>query len=133
MRLMLDTNTCIHLIKRKPPAIADRFKDYSVGDIGISSITLAELEFGVAKSRDRDRNRQALDEFVLPLEVAGFDERAAKAYGTIRSNLEGRGAPIGSLDTLIAAHAASLGVTLVTSNTREFLRVDNLAVVDWIS
>ena len=131
MELMLDTNTCIYLIKRKPPGVLKRLEAYAVGDIGISSITLAELQFGVAKSRERERNRQALEEFVLPLEVAVFDQRAAETYGVVRSFLEAKGTPIGSLDTLIGAHAVSLGVTFVTNNTREFGRIRNLNVVDW--
>jgi tRNA(fMet)-specific endonuclease VapC len=131
MELMLDTNTCIYLIKRKPPGVLKRLEAYAVGDIGISSITLAELQFGVAKSRERERNRQALEEFVLPLEIAVFDQSAAETYGVVRSFLEAKGTPIGSLDTLIGAHAVSLGVTFVTNNTREFGRIRNLNVVDW--
>jgi tRNA(fMet)-specific endonuclease VapC len=131
MKFMLDTNTCIYIIKQKPSKVLMRFKKYSVGDIGISSITLAELQYGVAKSLHIQRNQFALDEFVLPLEIAGFDENAAMTYGTVRSYLERVGKPIGSLDTLIGSHALSLGVTLVTNNTREFKRIKKLNVVDW--
>lgn len=131
MKFMLDTNICIYIIKQKPSKVLMRFKKYSVGDIGISSITLAELQYGVAKSLHIQRNQLALNEFVLPLEIAGFDEKAAMAYGTVRSYLEKIGKPIGSMDTLIGAHALSLGVTLVTNNTREFKRIKKLKVVDW--
>jgi tRNA(fMet)-specific endonuclease VapC len=102
-----------------------------VGDIGISSITLAELRFGVEKSRQVEKNRQALDEFILPLELADFDGKAADSYGKVRALLEREGKPIGSMDMLICAHALSLGVTLVTNNTGEFRQVRNLKIADW--
>lgn len=132
MRLMLDTNTCIALIKRKPVHALQKFSEYQVGDIGISAVTLAELRYGVSKSQHQARNQTALDEFMLPLEVAAFDEQATVAYGVLRAALEKQGTPIGPLDTMIAAHALSLRVTLVTNNTREFNRVSELMVVDWI-
>jgi tRNA(fMet)-specific endonuclease VapC len=131
MKFMLDTNTCIYIIKQKPSKVLMQFRKYSVGDIGISSITLAELQYGVAKSLHAQKNQLALNEFVLPLEVAGFDEKAARTYGAVRSYLEKIGNPIGSLDILIGAHALNLGVTLVTNNTREFKRIKKLKVVNW--
>jgi len=91
MRYMLDTNICIALIKRKPPKAIRRFDRLSAGDVGISGITLAELRYGVAKSQNIDRNTQALEEFLLPLEIADFDEGAASAYGTVRADLENAG------------------------------------------
>ena len=133
MKLMLDTNICIYIIKQQPAAVLKRFLEYQIGDICISSITLAELRFGVAKSTHRDKNANALDEFIVPLEIATFDDAAALAYGDIRATLESAGTPIGSMDMLIAAHAVSLGVTLVTNNTREFVRVAGLTIVDWSS
>ena len=133
MKLMLDTNTCIALIKRKPVQALQKFSEYQVGDIGISAVTLAELRYGVAKSQHQASNQVALDEFMLPLELAAFDEQATLAYGVLRAVLEKQGTPIGPLDTMIAAHALSLGVTLVTNNTREFNRVPGLTVVDWIN
>lgn len=132
MRLMLDTNTCIALIKRKPVNALQKFNKYQVGDIGISAVTLAELRYGVSKSQHQAKNQTALDEFILPLEVAAFDEQATVAYGVLRAALEKQGTPIGPLDTMIAAHALSLSVTLVTNNTREFNRVPKLTVIDWI-
>ena len=131
MKLMLDTNTCIYVIKNKPPKVLKRFVSHSVGDIGISSITLAELQYGVAKSQHAQKNKEALEEFILPLEIADFDEKAAKSYGTVRATLEKAGRPIGAMDLLIGAHALCLGATLVTSNTREFRQIKNLSVVDW--
>ncbi|MDA8105880.1 MAG: type II toxin-antitoxin system VapC family toxin [Nitrospiraceae bacterium] len=131
MKYMLDTNICIYLIKQKPPKVLRRFKDHSVGDIGISSITLAELRFGVEKSQQIHNNRQALEEFILPLEIADFDEGAAVIYGVVRAALEKAGTPVGSMDMLIGAHALSLDLTLVTNNVREFKQIKNLKVVDW--
>ena len=131
MKFMLDTNICIAIIKRKPPQVLKRFTAYKVGEIGISWVTLAELEFGVAKSQYLEKNQVALDEFVLPLEIANFDGETAKVYGRVRATLEKKGTPIGALDTMIAAHAMALGATLVTNNTREFSRIDGLTVVNW--
>lgn len=133
MKVMLDTNTCIAIIKRKPPQVLKRFDAYKVGEIGISWVTLAELEFGVAKSQHLEKNQAALDEFVLPLEIANFDCETARVYGRVRATLEKKGAPIGSLDMMIAAHALRLGVTLATNNTREFSRIKGLTIVDWLA
>ena len=132
MKLLLDTNICIFIIKQRPVTVLNRFLEYQVGDIGISSITLAELRYGVAKSTHREKNAKALDEFVIPLEVVSYDESAAHVYGDIRAALEKAGTPIGSMDMLIAAHAVSLGIPLVTNNTREFIQVPSLNIIDWI-
>jgi tRNA(fMet)-specific endonuclease VapC len=132
MKVMLDTNTCIAIIKRKPPQVLKRFNTYKVGEIGISWVTLAELEFGVAKSQHVQKNHEALDEFILPLEIANFDREVARVYGRIRAILEKKGTPIGSLDTMIGAHALALGVTLATNNTKEFSRIKGLTIVDWL-
>lgn len=133
MKLMLDTNICIYIIKQQPVAVLKRFLEYRLGDIGISSITLSELRYGVAKSTYQEKNAKALDEFIIPLEVLSFDEEAARIYGDIRAALEKAGTPIGAMDMLIAAHAVSLGIPLVTNNTREFARIPTLTVVDWIA
>jgi len=131
MKYMLDTNICIYIIKQKPEKVLRHFKSHSIGDIGISSITLAELRFGVEKSQQIQNNRQALEEFILPLEISDFDEKAAVIYGAVRAALEKAGTPVGDMDMLIGAHALSLGVTLVTNNTREFRQIKNLKIVDW--
>ena len=131
MKLMLDTNICIYLIKEHPASVLDRFAAHPVGDIGVSVITLAELEYGVAKSSRPARNRAALEQFVSPLEIAPFDRRATAAYGRLRTILERKGQPIGSMDLLIAAHAASLDVRLVTHNVKEFGKVPGLHIEDW--
>lgn len=130
--LMLDTNICIYIIKQRPPEVLEHFRDYQIGDIAISSVTLAELRYGVAKSQQKNKNAKALDEFIIPLEILPFDEAATLAYGEVRATLEKLGTPIGSMDLLIAAHAVSLGVTLVTNNVREFIRVPGLNVIDWV-
>jgi tRNA(fMet)-specific endonuclease VapC len=132
MKILLDTDTCIHLIRRQPAEMLQRIKRYSPGDIGISSITMAELSFGAAKGRQHERNKAALADFTAPLEIVPFDAAAAAAYGGLRAALESRGAGIGALDTLIGAHALSLKVTLVTHNTREFARIAGLRLADWV-
>jgi tRNA(fMet)-specific endonuclease VapC len=133
MKFLLDTNICIYIIKQKPSEVLHKFNSYQVGDIGISSITVAELEFGVQKSQFPVKNQQALTQFLLPLQIADFDNAAAIIYGDIRARLEKQGIPIGSLDTLIAAHALSLRVTLITNNVREFSRVPKLKLENWVS
>lgn len=133
MILLLDTNTCIYLIKKRPPEVLRRFDEYAVGDIAVSSVTVAELHFGARKSQRSAQNERALEQFLLPLIVAGFDHDAAIAYARIRASLKKRGTPIGPLDTLIAAHAASLNLTLVTNNVREFERVPDLKLDNWVA
>lgn len=133
MRFMLDTDSCIALIKQKPAKILRKITSLVPGEAGISAITLAELRFGVAKSAQKETNSQALDEFLLPLEIADFDEATADAYGKVRAALEAAGTPIGPLDTQIGAHALSLGAVLVTHNTREFRMIPGLAVEDWLT
>jgi len=131
MELILDTNICIHLIKEHPASVLERFASHTVGGIGISVITLAELEYGVSKSRRPTKNREALDQFISPLEVAPFDRSATAAYGKLRATLERKGRSIGSMDLLIASHALSLDVRLITHNVREFGRVPGLRIEDW--
>jgi len=132
MRYLLDTNICIQIIRRKPSELLSRLTALPVGDIGLSTITVAELHVGVQKSRDPARNAEALTMFLLPLEIADFGYAAAEAYGRIRATLEAAGTPIGPLDTLIAGHAASLDVILVTDNVAEFSRVPGLRIENWL-
>jgi len=129
---MLDTNICIYLIKKKPQGVLKKLAEHKISEDGISAITVAELEYGVAKSAQPDKNRDALDEFLAPFEIISFDDRAALEYGRIRAHLERKGTLIGSMDMLIAAHAQSLGVTLVTNNAKEFKRVPHLRVENWV-
>jgi len=100
-------------------------------DVCVSSVTLSELEYGVAKSGAPDKNKLALAEFMTPIEVMPYDDQVAPHYGRIRAELEAHGQPIGPLDTMIAAHAISLGLTVVTSNEREFRRVPDLKIENW--
>ena len=123
--ILLDTNICIYIINAKPPAVLERFRQYRMGDIGLCSVVAAELAFGVAKS-DSARNRQALEMFLAPLIILPFDTAAVWVYGDMRADLERRGTRIGSLDTMIAAHALSQQALLITNNTREFSKVPGL-------
>lgn len=129
---MLDTDICIALIKRRPPELIGRLQRHKLGDVAISSITLAELSFGVAKSSQPEKNRAALDQFLLPLDVLVFDDVAGNCYGNVRAALEASGTPIAPLDTLIASHALSVNATIVTNNVREFSRVSKLRVENWL-
>ena len=129
--ILLDTNICIYLINNRPPEVLARFRQFGLGEIGISSVVAAELAFGVAKSASA-RNRHALEVFLAPLEILPFDEAAVWAYGDLRADLERRGESIGSLDTMIAAHALSLNALLVTNNTREFAKVKGLLLDNWV-
>ena len=135
MRYLLDTNILVYVLNARPghEAVIERFDREDPQDLAVSSITLAELRYGIARSRRREANRRALRHVLEALNVVPFDARAAERYGTVRADLEAAGKPIGPLDTLIAAHALSLDLTLVTSNTREFSRVRRLRHEDWIS
>src|SRR5688500_10505061 len=114
MLYLLDTNICIYIIKKKPLDVLEKFKKTPLGEIGISSITLAELEYGISKSSNPAKNRIALNQFIIPLEILNFDISASIEYGSIRAKLETQGKIIGPLDTLIAAHARSMNLILVT-------------------
>src|SRR6266498_6047760 len=120
MKYLLDTNICVALIRQKPKELIKQLTAHKPGDIGLSTITIAELVHGAQKSNQTEQNMTALDQFLLPLEIVDFDQSAAVVYGHIRNYLENKGTLIGSMDMLIAAHALSLGVALVTNNTREF-------------
>ena len=131
IKYMLDTNICIYIIKQKPENVIERFRQTSVSDIGVSSITLSELEYGVMKSAKPEQNKLALAQFIAPIEIYAYDDVAAQHYGKIRANLERQGTPIGSLDMLIAAHALSVDSLLITNNESEFKRVSNLKIGNW--
>lgn len=134
MRYLLDTNVLVYVLNARPrhQAVLERFDSEAPEDLAVSSITLAELRYGIAKSRRRESNRRALRRALDALNVVAFDASAAEAYGSVRAELETAGKPIGPLDTLIAAHALSLNLTLVTSNAREFSRVPRLRVENWV-
>ena len=128
---MAHTNICIYIIKKKPAIVFEKFSQLPLGSVGISTITLAELQYGVRKSAQSRKNQLALSQFIIPLEIVEFDPRAAAEYGEIRASLEKSGTPIGPLDTLIAAHARSLKLILITNNEKEFKRVSELNVENW--
>jgi tRNA(fMet)-specific endonuclease VapC len=132
MKAMLDTNICIYIIKRRPHRCSIGLAFSPLGTLVFQASLRAELEYGAAKSAQPRRNREALEEFVSPLDLAPFDRDAAEAYGRIRAALERKGLPIGAMDMLIAAHALSLGANLVTNNETEFRRVSGLRVENWI-
>jgi tRNA(fMet)-specific endonuclease VapC len=131
MRFMLDTNTCVDLIRQRDDRILRKMQRLMPDDLCVSSVTLSELEYGAAKSADPGKNRLALAEFMTPLHVVPYDDTVAPVYGRVRTELERMGTPIGPLDTMIAAHALSLGLTVVTDNEREFRRVPGLKVQNW--
>ena len=131
MRYLLDTNIVIYIIKRRPPEVAARFAELQADELCLSSISLSELLFGAAKSQQPAKAMEAISAIGEVLEIAAFDQAAARAYGPLRAELERQGRPIGALDTLIAAHALSLDATLVTHNIGEFSRVPGLRVEDW--
>jgi len=131
MDYLLDTNICIYIIKKKPINVFEKFKNFTVGDIGISSITLAELQYGIEKSSNAEKNRDALEKFLTPIEIIDYGYDATIEYGKIRAELEKKGVPIGPLDMLIASHAKSLDVILVTNNVREFERISGLRTENW--
>ena len=134
MKYLLDTNICIYIINEKPKKVLRKFEQYPVHEFAISSITHAELQFGVEKSKKKDINQNALDEFLLPLTILPFHgKNLVVCYGEIRAFLESKGKTIGPLDTLIAAHALSLDLTIVTNNITEFSRIPNLRCENWVS
>ncbi len=131
-KYMLETNICIYLMKHQPPQVRARFAECFVGDVVISAITLAELEFGVASSGEaKARNQAALDSLLDDILVASFDAKAARAYGPLRAANRERNKD--ALDKLIASHALSLGVTLVTNNEADFRGFIGLDVENWIN
>ncbi len=133
MKYILDTNICIYIINKKPNEVLRKFELYPVYDFGISSITHAELQYGVEKSKKKNTNQAALDEFLLPLTILPFQgKRLATCYGEIRASLESKGQKIGPLDMLIAAHALSLDLTIISNNIKEFSRVQNLKCENWV-
>lgn len=132
MKLLLDTDVCIAILNRDE-RIQPHLERHSPSELRMSAITLAELRFGVAKSTQPKRAQSNLRVLRSKVAVSPFDEEATERYGELRALLEKRGTPIGPLDTLIAAHALSLGRVLATHNTREFRRVPGLRVEDWLA
>ena len=122
MKYMMDTNICIYAIKNKPESVIRKILSQNPEDLCISVVTYAELMHGVEKSQAVEKNRIAMSLFLSAITVLDFDGEAAEVYGQIRAELERKGTPIGPMDLLIAGHARSQGLILVTNNTREFAR-----------
>jgi tRNA(fMet)-specific endonuclease VapC len=131
MTYLLDTNICIYLIRHKPIQVRQKFSAIPPGNIAISAISVAELQYGAEKSQQPLQNKTALGQFLLPLSVVDFDSGSALKYGQLRAELERAGTPIGSLDLWIASQALWLDAILVTNNEKEFKRVPNLQVENW--
>jgi tRNA(fMet)-specific endonuclease VapC len=132
MNFLIDTNICIYIMNNRPPEVVQKFKNTEVGFIGLSSITVSELHYGASKSKRQKQSLKRLDEFLTPFDIMPYDENAAKYYETIRSQLEQQGDVIGPLDLLIAAHALSRDLVLVTNNEKEFRRIKSLKVENWV-
>lgn len=128
---MLDTNICIYLIKNQPPEVAKRFAQYFVGDVVMSAITFAELQYGVMASKNPQQEAIHLAALVEDIEVVPFDQAACLAYGPIR--MATRDSKKDHLDKLIAAHAAALNVTLVTNNQKDFAKYSGVITENWLS
>jgi tRNA(fMet)-specific endonuclease VapC len=131
MAYLLDTNICIYIRREQSLKLKSKFYSVASSDLLLSSITVAELEFGVAKSSQPGKNSEALKNFLLEFKIIDFDSKAAQQYGLIRASLEKQGTPIGANDMLIAAIAKSNDLTLVTNNEREFSRVEGLKIENW--
>ena len=132
MRYMLDTNICIAIMKKAPRQIRTRLEGLSLDQVGVSSIVIGELWYGIAQSQRPEENEEALKDFMRYVTVMDWPAHAASAYGSIRTYLRRKGAPIGAMDLLIAAHALAMDAVLVTNNVREFKRVPKLNVENWI-
>jgi len=130
-KYLLDTNICIYIMNKRPKDMIDKFRRFDIGEIGVSTITVSELQYGVAKSKNQALNAKRVEEFLAPLEIVSYDEIAANIYGEIRHRLEKSGQPIGPLDLLIAAHALSRKLVIITNNEKEFKRVKYLKVENW--
>ena len=132
MKYLLDTDICIYIIRKKPKEVIERFLELDPGDIGISTVSTSELYYGASKSQHIKKNTAALNDFLLPLEVLEYNELASVHYGDIRADLEHRGQLIGPMDMMIAAHALSLDIPLISNNTNEFSRVKRLKLQNWV-
>ena len=131
IKYMLDTNMIAYAKNRRPEVVLEHLMQHDPSQICISSITMAELEYGVHNSSKPEQNRTALMMFLSEITILPFDSDASFEYGKIRYDLKSKGILIGGNDLLIAAHAKSLGLALVTHNNREFSRVESLSIEDW--
>ena len=132
MKYLLDTNICIYIIKNRPPQVKEKFIKHEIGDIALSTITVSELIYGAFKSQQIEKNLQIIEEFIMPFDIIDFNYKSALEYGKIRATLEKQGQIIRNMDMQIAAIAKSHKMTLVTNNLKEFNRIDNLRLENWV-
>ena len=130
---MLDTNICIYIIKNKPQSVKQKFQEFSIGELSISTITVSELMYGAFKSQFIEKNLKAIKNFLMPFEIVDYDYMASVEYGKIRADLERKGTVIGNMDMQIAGHALALDLILVTNNIKEFERVLGLKLDNWVT
>jgi len=130
--MMLDTNICIYIIKNRPPSVKEKFQEFNIGELCISTITVSELMYGVYKSEFIEKNLKAIESFLMPFDIVDYDYQASMEYGKIRASLEKQGRVIGNMDMQIAGHALALNLQLVTNNTKEFERVEGLHLDNWV-
>jgi tRNA(fMet)-specific endonuclease VapC len=130
-RLLLDTDICIYVARHRPESVISRFQRLHAGEAVISVVTLGELQFGAALSRNPAQARAAIEEFIAAIPAVSLPEAAAEHYGVLRAQLEQRGQPIGGNDLWIAAHARAAELVLVTSNDKEFRRIPELKIQTW--
>ena len=133
MKYLIDTNICIYIMNHHPPEVLARFREMGIGEIAVSSITVSELYYGAQKSSNKRRNLQRVEDFLYPFDVLAYDDAASREYGRIRATLEKMGQVIGPLDMLIAAHALSRKLILVTNNINEFSRIKSLQIENWVA
>ena len=131
-KYLLDTNICIYILKKKPQSVLDNFQKYDIGEISLSTITIAELQYGVQKSSKMQENQIALNEFIKPFSIIDFDFNSAIVYAEIRAELEKNGKIIGTMDLLISSIAISNNLTLISNNIKEFERIDLLKLNNWV-
>jgi tRNA(fMet)-specific endonuclease VapC len=129
---LLDTNICIYILKKKPISVFEKFKSLKIGDIKVSSITVAELYFGAYNSQNVEQNVKVVNNFLLPFDIVDFDESSAINYAKIKVDLRKKGQIIGELDMQIAGLALAKDLILVTNNEKEFRRIKNLKIENWV-
>ena len=132
MKYLLDTNICIYIINKRSVPVLDTIRSKHPDDISISSITIAELNYGAERSQNPHQNRIAILEFLISFSLLDFDQRAESHYGKIRGKLESKGTLIGPMDLLLASQATAYNLIFVTNNIKEFKRVDNLRLENWL-
>lgn len=129
---LLDTNICIYIINKRPPEVFERFRRIKLMQLHIPTIVISELYFGLEKNQSHKRNESFLENFIAPLSVTGFSIEAAKHAAKIRHRLHRQGTPVGAYDIQIAAVALAEDMVLLTNNTKEFERIEDLKLENWV-